>query len=214
MNPPGGKLPELPHPARIAFFGGSFDPPHRGHLAIATAAADRFHLDRILFAPVAHQPLKAGSSVSASYEDRLAMVELACQADPRFSPSTLDAPRQDGQPNYTIDTLTTLQRSLSPGDHLFCLIGADSFQDLPRWREADRLLTICEWIVASRPGIALPDPSRIATGRVHILDGVYEDVSATAIRNAIHSAVQPGGSGSGLLPPLVEQYIRQHHLYR
>ncbi len=124
---------------RIALFGGSFDPPHRGHLAIARAAADTFSLTQVLFTPTARQPLKP-TGAHAPYPDRLAMVTLACaeanahlQA-PRFTASTLDAPRPDGRPNYTVDTLTTLQQQ-NPEAELFAIAGADSFLDLPRWHQ-------------------------------------------------------------------------------
>lgn len=192
---------------RIAFFGGSFDPPHRGHLAIAKAAADQFHLDQVLFAPAGLQPLK-GDVRYTPYEDRLAMVELTCQQDARFLVSRLDAPRADGQPNYTVDTLAVLRHSLAPDDRLFCLVGADSFHDLPRWRDPQRLLTLCDWIVVSRPGYALPALPAQSSQQVHLLDGVYEDVSATAIRDALKH-----GFADAPLLPAVADYIRQHHLY-
>src|SRR5271163_3563192 len=104
-------------PMRVALFGGSFDPPHHGHIAIATAAADVFDLDSVLFAPVGHQPLKP-EGVPASFADRFAMVELACSADPRFSVSDIDAPHNDGAPNYTVDTLGRLRESM-PEARLF-----------------------------------------------------------------------------------------------
>ena len=141
---------------RVALFGGSFDPPHHGHVAIATAAADVFDLDSVLFAPVGRQPLKRRRS--APFADRLAMVELACQVDPRFSVSELDAPRPDGSPNYTVETLTALHEAM-PDARLFNLVGADSFLDLRRWREPERLLELAEWIVVSRPGFPLADLS-------------------------------------------------------
>ena len=199
---------------RIAFFGGSFDPPHCGHLAIAAAAAERFKLDRVLFAPVGQQPLKQPGALTA-FQDRLAMVELACAADARFVPCDADAPRTDGQPNYTIDTLTAVRATLPLGTDLFCLVGADSFADLPRWRQPDRLLSFCEWIVVSRPGFSLPSSAPAAAhGRVHVLDGVHEDVSATAIREAIQRRSGNGVSHHALIPKAVMEYIRQHHLYR
>ena len=89
---------------RVALFGGSFDPPHHGHLAIATAAADALRLDSVLFGPAGRQPLKLDGTVTA-FEDRLAMVELACLEDPRFTVSEIDAPRADGLPNYTVDKI-------------------------------------------------------------------------------------------------------------
>jgi nicotinate-nucleotide adenylyltransferase len=208
---------------RVAFFGGTFDPIHCGHLAIATAAADAFALDRVLFAPTGRQPLKP-ETPTASFADRLAMVTLACtapcdpplQPDPRFAVSMLDAPYPDGSPNYTMDVLTTLQQQL-PGATLFVLTGADSFLDLRRWRSPDELLALAEWIVVSRPGSPLTE-AHLATlalapdqrARVHLLTSVHEDVSATELRRRLHARE----SYPGLLPPAVAAYIQTHHLYR
>ena len=139
---------------RIAFFGGTFDPPHRGHLAIARAAGARLSLDQVLVAPVATQPLKGGSAHS-SFADRLAMVRLAVANDPCLVASDLDAPRPDGKPNYTIDTLRRLRRQLQPDDELFFLLGADSFLTLKLWHRSSELLLSCNFIVAGRPGFSL-----------------------------------------------------------
>ncbi|MHB1700214.1 MAG: nicotinate (nicotinamide) nucleotide adenylyltransferase [Acidobacteriaceae bacterium] len=198
-------------PRRIAFFGGTFDPPHRGHLAIAAAAADRFHLDEVLFAPVADQPLKRAGAC-ASFADRLAMVRLACAEDSRFRAIAIDGPRSDGRPNYTIDTLSLLRSQLPPQDELFCLIGADSFRDLPRWRDPDRLLALCEWIVVSRPGFPLQSFAAEQARRIHPLDGVHVDVSSTAIRAAL-AGTEKSIAEPGLIPPEVREYIREHRLY-
>ena len=89
---------------RIAFFGGSFDPPHRGHVAIARAAIERLALDKVWMAPVGAQPLKP-DGFSTSFADRLAMVELAVAGEPGIVASAIDAPRSDGRPNYTFDVL-------------------------------------------------------------------------------------------------------------
>lgn len=200
---------------RVALFGGSFDPPHRGHTTIAMAAADRLQLDLVLFAPVGLQPLK-GSSLGASFDDRLAMVADACAVDPRFVASSIDAPRPDGQPNYTVDTLERLRVEF-PEAHLFNLVGADSFLTLPHWHAHERLFELADWIVVSRPGFPVGDfegslpPAQRA--RVHRIEGVLEDVSATELRHRLES-----GNGAGdvddLLDPAVAQYIRAHHLYR
>jgi nicotinate-nucleotide adenylyltransferase len=200
-------------PMRVALFGGSFDPPHHGHIAIATAAADVFDLDSVLFAPVGHQPLKP-ESVPASFADRLAMVELACRADSRFVVSDIDAPRNDGTPNYTVDTLAALHETM-PEARLFNLVGADSFLDLPRWHEPERLLELAEWIVVSRPGYPLVDLSPLGLtpyqmGRVHLLQTVHEDVSATNLRERLEA----GDPCADLLSPAVFAYIQAHHLYR
>ncbi len=200
-------------PHRIAWFGGSFDPPHRGHLAVARAAADRFQLDRVLFAPAGRQPLKK-TGAHASFGDRLAMTELLCQADPRFRASAVDAPRPDGQPNYTVDTLARL-REQHPGDRLFAIAGADSFLDLPRWHDAARLFDLAEWVVASRPGFPLDRIDRLGLtpaqrSRVHLLPSVEEPVSATELRQRLAA----GDPCPGLIPEAVGRFLQQHQLYR
>ena len=214
---------------RVAFFGGTFDPIHRGHLRLASATADAYALDRVLFVPVGNQPLKPGPTV-ASYADRLQMARLACNpappqpatgnqqpaTDPRFAVSTLDIPRSDGSPNYTVDSLAALAREL-PSASLFVLTGADSFLDLRRWRSPDRLLALAEWIVVSRPDFPLSE-SQLAPlaltpaqrARVHLLATVHEEVSATALRRRL----QAGDPCPGLLPPAVADYIQSHGLYR
>ena len=201
---------------RVALFGGTFDPPHRGHVAIARAAADRFALDTVFFAPAGRQPLK-GNTATASFEERLAMATLTCMEDPRFAVSNLDAPLPDGSPNYTVDTLARLATSL-PDATLFSLIGADSFRSLGHWREPQRLFELAEWIVVSRPGFDLPEhaePEGMALtdaqrARMHLLDSVHEDVSATLLR----SRLRDGDPSEDLLPPLVARYIQEQKLYR
>jgi nicotinate-nucleotide adenylyltransferase len=198
---------------RVALFGGTFDPPHRGHFSIAAAAADAFSIDTVLFAPTGRQPLKL-SDTPTPYADRLAMVTLACLPDPRFGASNLDAPRSDGLPNYTVDALSRLHQ-LMPGAKLFNLVGADSFLDLPRWHQPDRLLELAEWIVVSRPGFPLDDLSSLnltsnQRSRVHVLQTIHDDVSATMLRERLKS----GDDCTDLLPQAVLDYIRTHQLYR
>jgi nicotinate-nucleotide adenylyltransferase len=197
---------------RVALFGGSFDPPHHGHIAIATAAADAFELDSVLFAPTGHQPLKP-EGASASFDDRLAMVELVCTQDPRFVVSNLDSPRPDGMPNYTVETLTTL-KEIMPEAKLFNLVGADSFLDLPRWHLPERLLELAEWIVVSRPGFPIGSLSELGLttnqrGRIHLLQTVHEDVAATNLRERLEA----GDPCEDLLPSSVVAYIRANRLY-
>ena len=199
---------------RIALFGGTFDPLHRGHLAIATAAADRFQLDQVLFAPVGRQPLKR-QHASASFADRVAMVQLACAElrEPRFLVSTLDAPRPDGSPNYTVDTLVSLSAAW-PGASLFNLIGADNFRNIAGWKQPGKLLALAEWIVISRPGFPLDPPPGLALSaaqqnRIHLLDAVHDDTSATALRARLTS----GEPCTDLIPASVRRYIELHHLY-
>ena len=202
---------------RIALFGGTFDPIHRGHLALASAAASAFALDRVLFAPVGRQPLKA-ESPAATFADRLEMTRLAVAsaADPSFAVSSVDAPRPDGAPNYTVDTLAALARE-APAATLFVLAGADSFLTLRGWRSPDRLLELAEWIVVSRPEFLLSEPqlaplalTAAQRSRVHLLTTVHEDVSATELRQRLHA----GDPCPGLLPAAVADYIQTHRLYR
>ncbi len=206
---------------RLGYFGGSFDPPHLGHLALARAAADSFALDEVLFVPTGRQPLKPIGPV-ASFRDRLAMVEILCRGQreagsgelPRFKAAAIEAPLPGGSPNYTVDTLTRLRADLDSGDPIFVVVGADAFRDLRRWREPDRLLALADWVVVSRPGfsmrqldtLALTPPQR---GRVHLLEGVAEPASATRIREQLSS----GSDCEGLLSAAVLDYIRDHRLY-
>ncbi len=163
--------------ARIAFFGGSFDPPHCGHLAVAKAARVALSLDTVLFAPVGAQPLKPLGS-TASFEDRLAMTELAIQDEPGFKISLVDAPAVDlsnepgtapaSIPNYTIDTLHRLQEELAPQDELFCLMGADSFLGLRRWHRGVEIPFSARLIVTSRPGQELGDLASVLPAGISI----------------------------------------------
>jgi nicotinate-nucleotide adenylyltransferase len=223
---------------RVAFFGGSFDPPHRGHLAIARAAIGRLALDRVWMAPVGVQPLKP-DGFSTGFADRLAMVKLAAAADPAIVASAIDAPRNDSKPNYTIDVLTSIKDSLPPGDTLFFLLGADAFLSLKQWQGAPRLPFICDFIVAGRPGFLMEDvPSTLPSGidaerehsedapsdvvtwllrndcgeqsRLYLMPDLQEDISATHIRAALAGEE----SEEGVLSPAVLRYIRERGLYR
>jgi nicotinate-nucleotide adenylyltransferase len=136
---------------RIAFFGGSFDPPHLGHLAVARAARTALALDTVLFAPVGAQPLKQHGS-TASFEDRAELTRLAIAGEPGFAVTLADAPKPSGAPNYTIDTLLSLRAELPPDAVLFCLMGADAFFGLRQWHRSTEIPFVATLIVASRPG--------------------------------------------------------------
>jgi nicotinate-nucleotide adenylyltransferase len=151
---PGNEELAWQHAMRVAFFGGSFDPPHLGHLAIARAARDAFHLNIVLFAPVGAQPLKPGGA-AAGFEDRLAMTRLAIKGEPGFAISFADAPKTAGSrdlmPNYTLETLDGLRAEFKPETALYCLMGADSFFGLRHWHRAAEIPYAASLIVASRP---------------------------------------------------------------
>lgn len=153
----------------IGLFGGSFDPIHHGHVALARAAKERYELGRIYFVPVNIPPHKQRQPL-APYFHRYAMVVLATMGEKAFVPSLLEAPgavdgsRAGGKSrpvesgaNYSIDTVRRLKESLKKIDRLFFLIGIDAFADIAKWREPEALLSECEFIVASRPGYSLAD---------------------------------------------------------
>jgi nicotinate-nucleotide adenylyltransferase len=144
--------PEL----RLAFFGGSFDPPHLGHLAVAHAAMAALALDTVLFAPVGAQPLKP-SGTSASFEDRAEMTRLAIAGERAFRLSLADAPRPGGEPNYTFESLLAIKKELPENRKLYCLMGADSFGGFQQWYRAAEIPFVAPLIVASRPGQPLHD---------------------------------------------------------
>jgi nicotinate-nucleotide adenylyltransferase len=236
----------------IGLFGGSFDPIHRGHLALAKAAASRYSLRQVLFVPANVPPHKQKQPLTA-FIHRYAMVVLGTQDERGFVPSLLEAPdwtaaelRSAGQPgppvptsgavNYSIDTVRRLKQTLKKSDRLFFLIGMDAFRDVAKWREARSLLAECDFIVASRPGFSLRDvaeslpedlrppaavtrpfhkqPARgdlVLPGvTLHLLEGVHQSVSATAIR----TAAAQGKPLARWLDPRVADYIRKHGLYR
>src|SRR6202158_6081360 len=194
----------------IALYGGSFDPVHLGHLAVARAAAERFELARVYFVPADVQPLKSRWRVTNFYH-RHAMLALALEGEARFVPSLLEAPeivRASGQPaSYTVDTVARMRARMKPGTRLYFLMGMDAFAHIAQWRSALELLRSVEFIVASRPGFPLSDVARALPeelrpdeagairltesgsletngARLHLLPGVNETVSATEIREA------------------------------
>lgn len=225
---------------RIAFFGGSFDPPHFGHLAVARAARTALELNTVLFAPVGAQPLKPHGS-NAAFEDRLAMTRLAVAGDPAFAVSLADAPRPAGTPNYTFETLEKLRTELPPGGTLFCLMGADSLFGLRAWHRADQIPFVAPLIVASRPGQPLNQlqselPEKLSlqlereqekqgvalqtysisdcSGRrapFYVLPGLDVEISASAIRAQVNGE---DGVAAKLVPVPVAGYIRSRGLYR
>jgi nicotinate-nucleotide adenylyltransferase len=222
----------------IGLFGGSFDPIHRGHISLARAAASKYALRQVLFVPVNVPPHKQKQEITP-FVHRYAMVALATQAEKLFVPSLLEAPAQASKKtdtNYSIDTVRRLKATLKKADRLFFLIGIDAFRDIAKWREARALLAECEFIVASRPGYSLRDvaealpeglrPSSAVTqpfGKhavsgdlvlpgvtLHLLEGVHQNVSATAIR----TAAAEGKSLAKWLDPQVADYVKKMGLYR
>jgi nicotinate-nucleotide adenylyltransferase len=230
-----GALREGAHERRMALFGGTFDPIHNGHLAVARAAERRFHLDEIHFIPTARPPHKRRGGM-ASYTDRYAMIALACAGHPHFIASFAEsgAGHSGREVFYSVDTVRRfIQKFDEPDTHFYFLLGADSFLQIPTWKNYETLLNLCDFIVASRPGFrvdalrlvippellappdpahAHPDPHAIALRhtKIHLLDTVSSPVSATEVRGCIDR----NASIHGLVPPRVEEYITKQALYR
>lgn len=218
---------------KIAFFGGTFDPVHLGHLAVARAAVEKFGLDRVYFAPADIPPHKQRRQLT-DFQHRFAMLALAAADEPRFVPSLLDAPA--GHPNYSIDTVRRLKKTLKKSDKLYFLIGMDAFQDIATWRQPEDLLAECDFIVASRPGYSLAEVGRalpeklrpseavlkalhkqdssgtiaLPCATIHLLPQLRERISSTQIRAAAHKSVK---QLSRYVPRLVAEYIKKERLY-
>jgi nicotinate-nucleotide adenylyltransferase len=202
--------------AKIGVFGGTFDPIHTGHIAVACAALRRFRLDRIYFVPSGVPPHKRNNRLTP-FLHRYTMVALACAADPRFVPSLLEAGRDlaGRSHSYSVDTLRRLRRRW-PHARLYFILGADQFLTLPTWKNYRTLVRLCEFIVASRPGVRLGRaraarllPQLPEAARIHWLTAVHADISATAIRRR----ARRGLSLRRWVPPVVESYIRSAGLY-
>jgi nicotinate-nucleotide adenylyltransferase len=217
---------------RLGLLGGSFNPVHNGHLTIARQAREALGLDRILFVPTSHPPHKPTGSLAPS-QDRYEMVRLAIASDPSLAISDVEI-RRPGK-SYSIDTIRLLQQEYGAQTKLFFLIGLDAFLDFPSWRDPLTLLKLCSFVVLSRPGLSfrslstvallppIPYPSladldagrisrieaQIGTQNLICLKLLPSAVSASDIR----SRIRQGLAVANLLPPLVESYILQHHLY-
>jgi nicotinate-nucleotide adenylyltransferase len=227
------------HPRRIALFGGSFDPVHNGHLAVARAADRRFNFDEMNFIAASRPPHKLKQHL-APFPHRFAMVSLACTEHPHFVPSLAEAGEDFSgtQLHYSVDTVRYFRHvNNGHGDRVFFIIGADAFLDIPMWKEYEALLGLCDFIVANRPGIRAealrlvipPDllagpndkretetdhPSEVVAHlrrtSVYLLENVASEISATDIRRRAHR----GQSIHGLVSARVEEYILKQGLYR
>jgi nicotinate-nucleotide adenylyltransferase len=170
---------------------------------VARAAADQFHLDQVLFVPASRPPHKTAAQ-GASYADRLRMVELACEADPRFRASDLE---QGAEVSYSILTIEKLLASGASGPHetLFFLIGSDAFAEIRTWHRWRDVVNAVGFIVVKRPGGVYDIPPG---ARVHELAGINLPVSSSEIRRQLAAGIMPSD-----LPRRVAAYVADRHLY-
>jgi nicotinate-nucleotide adenylyltransferase len=198
---------------RLGLLGGTFDPPHYGHLLAAQEVAWRLGLGSVLFLPARQNPLKRGAP-SSEAEDRCAMVSRAIADNPRFALSRLDIDRPP--PSYTVDLLQSLAGEPDSGTELFFLVGADILPELPKWRAPDEVLRLAKLVVINRPGAAAPNLDELevalpgARARTEVVRIPGVDISAAEIR----ARVRAEQSIRYLTPPAVEEYILARKLYR
>lgn len=213
----------------FAIFGGTFDPIHSGHVAIAEAAARCFRLQKIYFVPSSNPPHKKEQKL-APFWHRYAMAALACAGKKRFVPSLEEGPQDSDSPQvfYSVDTVARFRRE-HPRQLIYFIVGADSFLEIATWKHSRQLLDSCDFIIANRPGVrmealrgAIPEemlgkeaaPSgkslALRQSTVHLLTTVSSRVSSTEIRQRCKRGV----SIRGLVPLAVEDYIHKQALYQ
>jgi nicotinate-nucleotide adenylyltransferase len=192
--------------------GGTFNPVHNGHVAIAEAARMALGLDEVFFIPTGQPHLK-DSNVLLAAEHRVQMVSVAIKDKPFYKLSTIEIERSGH--SYTVDTLTELRQLLGYNHEIFFILGWDSLAQLPYWKEPDRIIKMCKLVAVSRPGYSLPDIVLMEdtvpgiTERVIILDKPEIDISSSDIRERVAGGLDV----SHLLPGPVEEYIRKNRLY-
>jgi nicotinate-nucleotide adenylyltransferase len=228
----------------IGLFGGTFDPVHRGHLALARAALQQYKLHRIHFVPANIPPHKQRQPLSP-FLHRFAMLALATGEEKAFVPSLLEAPEggvtpirkeRSEKPNYTIDTIRRLKQTFKTSDQLFLLVGMDAFADIAQWHQAEALFRECEFVVASRPGYSLADVANAlpeslrprpevtrpfhkqpATGDL-VLKGatihLLADLHQPASATAIRQAAAAGKPLGRFVDAPVADYIKKMGLYK
>ena len=185
---------------RLAIFGGTFDPIHQAHLAIAREAIERCRLDRVLLVPAANPPHK--TATNTPYEHRVRMAELACQGDPTLEVSRLE---EGTARSYSIDTIDKVRATLAPPDELFFVIGADAFAEIRTWHRWQEVVASVIFIVISRPGAVYDIPKGV---RIVRLDRLELSTSSSAIRRSLAAGERPQE-----VPPAVLEYIFRHRLY-
>ena len=194
---------------RIALYGGTFDPVHLGHLEVARRVSELFEIEQVIFIPAQLAPHKTGRPVTKPIH-RYAMLALATEDDRRLLISTfeLDAPDR----RYTVETVAEFQRRLDEETELFFIMGADSWSEIKTWREWERLLTIANHVVVTRPGYEVPAAPPDLKDRIFFTDAVMKDISATSVRRLASEGRY--GELEQMVPGSVANYIKKYGIYR
>lgn len=213
------EMPPQPRPYRMAILGGTFDPPHRGHLELAERVVQMGFCDEVMFVPSGNPPHKRGEELTGP-EQRLEMLRLAIEANPAFSYSDIELHREDRK-SYTFDTMQILSKTF-PDCQLFFLMGMDCLKDLHKWHRASELVQYYNFIIYPRPGIRPPEKYELAAHfgvlnteklKKSVLAGEelpLWDISSSDLRQACSR----GGDLSAWVSPSVWNYICEHHLYQ
>ena len=200
---------------KIALFGGTFDPIHLGHTAVAAAAGEHIGADKVVFVPARRSPLKAFFP-EASDEDRLAMIGLAISGNSGFEVN--DYELKKAGPSYTLETVRYFRQQLGSGVLIYWLAGADTLEDLPHWYGVTELIDECNLAVMYRAGVAPPDFSkfislwgedRVRKMQQNVVETPLVDISSTEVRKRLSAGQDVGG----IICPKVLQYIRERRLY-
>jgi nicotinate-nucleotide adenylyltransferase len=222
---------------RVALYGGSFDPVHVGHLAVARRLLELFSLDELVFVPAHVAPHKRDRRVGPAF-DRYAMLALATQGEPRLKASRLEL--ETPERPYTVETLTRFLALYGDAARLFFVMGADSWEEITTWREWERVLTMTDHLVVTRPGHELDarhvtqhirdliadvrgaTPARVEAAlaegrggtRIYLTDAASVAVSSTDVRRAAGEGGVAGARLEELVAPPVAEYVRKYGLYR
>jgi nicotinate-nucleotide adenylyltransferase len=194
--------------------GGTFNPIHKGHLALAKAALKEFALNKVLFIPSGNPPHKATKEV-IDKEERYKMVKLALKGQKKFAASRIELDRPGY--SYAIDTFTALKKKYGKKTKLFYIMGLDSINEILDWKKPLELFKLCEFIVGTRPGTKIRTFKRLVkfpplqkeVDKIHLME-LCEDISASDIRQRLKSS----RSVKHFLLPAIEKYIRKHGLYQ
>ncbi len=188
---------------KVAILGGTFNPVHNGHIALANTAAETFALDKVIFIPTYIPPHKDIEQI-ISAGDRFNMVELAIKDNDKYEVSRLEINRRNV--SYSVDTVSYIKKIYPKDTEIFFLIGSDSAAALDTWKSIDKIFTVCRFVVGARPGYTLKTKNK----NIEIMPMEPVDISSTQIRTML----KQGRSIQGLVPEKVADYIKKNRLYK
>lgn len=199
---------------RLGIMGGTFNPIHKGHLALARAAKEQFALDQIVFIPSGNPPHKDPTEV-ADKEDRFKMVKFAIKGKKGYVASRVELDRPGF--SYAVDTFAALKRHYGKSAKLFYVMGLDSISEILDWKKPLELFKLCEFIVGTRPGTKIRTFRRLTkfpplqkeVDKIHLME-LRENISASEVRERLKA----GKSVSRFVPKVVNNYIKKHKLYQ